>query len=59
MGFSSFPKELLALPEAFARTTGNLVYYKKHDVGGHFAALEQPELLMSDVAEFVERVWQK
>jgi hypothetical protein len=29
----------------------NLVYYKKHNKGGHFAAREQPELLVNDIRE--------
>jgi hypothetical protein len=27
--------------------------------GGHFAALELPELLMGDIEEFVDEVWLK
>jgi hypothetical protein len=35
----------------------NIVFYNVHDRGGHFAALEQPELLWDDVQAFVEKVW--
>jgi microsomal epoxide hydrolase len=35
----------------------NLVYYKTHDKGGHFAALERPEDLWGDVQEFVKVAW--
>jgi microsomal epoxide hydrolase len=34
-----------------------VVFYKVHDRGGHFAALEQPELLWEDVQAFVKKVW--
>jgi microsomal epoxide hydrolase len=33
------------------------VWYKKHDGGGHFAALEKPKELWEDVKEFTEKVW--
>lgn len=31
------------------RAYPKLIYYKKHDKGGHFAAWEQPQLLSEDV----------
>ena len=35
----------------------NLIYYKQHDRGGHFAAWEQPQLLSEDVrATFRKRI---
>jgi microsomal epoxide hydrolase len=34
------------------KLTGNLVWSKIHDRGGHFAALEEPELLLEDVITF-------
>ena len=36
----------------WARTMGNLKFYKRHDSGGHFAAIEKPEVLVSDIREF-------
>ncbi|TKA71164.1 hypothetical protein B0A49_05193 [Cryomyces minteri] len=56
-GYSWFPKELAPLPVSWAATTGNLVYYKRHLEGGHFAAMERPEELLSDVEEFVRLAW--
>ena len=47
---SVFPDELYPAPRSWAeRAYPNLLYYKKHDKGGHFAAWEQPQLLMEDV----------
>ena len=47
---SAFPDELFQTPRSWAeRAYPKLVYYKKHDKGGHFAAWEQPELLSEDV----------
>jgi pimeloyl-ACP methyl ester carboxylesterase len=47
---SVFPDELYPAPRSWAeRAYPNLIYYKKHDKGGHFAAWEQPQLLAGDV----------
>jgi pimeloyl-ACP methyl ester carboxylesterase len=50
VGVSAFPHELYTAPRSWAeKAYPNLVYYKKHDVGGHFAAWEQPQLFSEDV----------
>jgi len=47
---SAFPDELYQAPKSWAeRAYPKLVYYKKHDKGAHFAALEQPQLLSEDI----------
>jgi len=47
---SVFPDELYPAPKSWTeRAYPKLVYYKKHDKGGHFAAWEQPQLLAEDV----------
>lgn len=47
---SAFAEELYQAPRSWTeRAYPKLVYYKKHDKGGHFAAWEQPELLVSDL----------
>jgi pimeloyl-ACP methyl ester carboxylesterase len=47
---SVFPDELYPAPRSWAELAyPKLVYYKKHDKGGHFAAWEQPQLLVEDV----------
>jgi pimeloyl-ACP methyl ester carboxylesterase len=47
---SVFPDELYPAPRSWAeRAYPTLLYYKKHDKGGHFAAWEQPQLLVEDV----------
>jgi pimeloyl-ACP methyl ester carboxylesterase len=49
---SAFPDELYQAPRNWAeKAYPNMVYYKKHDKGGHFAAWEQPELLVQDIRE--------
>ncbi|KAL3298180.1 putative epoxide hydrolase [Colletotrichum asianum] len=57
MGYSWFPYEIVPVPRAWAATTGNLVWYRSHEKGGHFAAMEQPEALLDDVEEFLKQVW--
>jgi pimeloyl-ACP methyl ester carboxylesterase len=47
---SVFPDELYPAPRSWAeRAYPKLIFYKKHDRGGHFAAWEQPALLTEDV----------
>lgn len=56
LGFSWFPREIAPVPRAWVETTGNLVFYRQHDKGGHFAAMEQPRKLWEDVEEFLKSV---
>jgi pimeloyl-ACP methyl ester carboxylesterase len=51
-----FPKEILRTPRAYAATRFNLVRYTRFDRGGHFAALEEPDLLVQDVQEFFRQL---
>jgi pimeloyl-ACP methyl ester carboxylesterase len=47
---SAFPEELYQAPRSWTeRAYPKLIYYNKHDKGGHFAAWEQPQLLVSDL----------
>jgi hypothetical protein len=49
---SAFPDELYQVPRNWAeKAYPNMIYYKKHSKGGHFAAWEQPELLVEDIRE--------
>ncbi|KAK5734510.1 hypothetical protein LTR17_008870 [Elasticomyces elasticus] len=57
LGYSWFPKEIAPIPKAWVSTTANLVWYKQHTAGGHFAALERPQDLLQDIEEFVTAVW--
>ena len=54
VGLSLFPHEIAAPPDAYIRRRfADIVTMSHHKVGGHFAALERPEALASDVAEFL------
>jgi len=49
---SAFPDEVMQTPKSWAeRAYPKLIYYKKHDKGGHFPAWEQPQLLSQDIRE--------
>ncbi|KAJ7166350.1 Alpha/Beta hydrolase protein [Mycena crocata] len=49
LGFSNFPKEVIVVPRGWKKLLGKVVFESEHDRGGHFAAHEQPELLVGDV----------
>ena len=49
VGVSRFPQEIFPFPTDWGHTLGPLVYEKEHDKGGHFAAYETPELIVSDL----------
>lgn len=55
-GYSWFRRELMMAPKEWMAKVGNLVFYKRHDKGGHFAALEQPAALLEDVEEFASKL---
>ncbi|WVQ81624.1 hypothetical protein IAT38_003748 [Cryptococcus sp. DSM 104549] len=58
-GYSLFPREMTPAPVKWAEEVANIVWSKTHDEGGHFAALEVPELLLGDVEDFVKSNWSK
>ncbi|OXH21695.1 microsomal epoxide hydrolase [Cryptococcus neoformans] len=59
LGYSQFPKEIVEIPAEWVKAHSNMVWSKKHKSGGHFAALEKPELLWADIEEFVNSHWEK
>ncbi|KAK8030179.1 hypothetical protein PG993_011470 [Apiospora rasikravindrae] len=53
MSISQFPLDLwYRTPLEWAKRTGNVVSCVRHDRGGHFAALDAPDLLVNDVRAF-------
>lgn len=58
IGYSLFKKEIHPIPRVWAENqVGNLVWFRRHDQGGHFAALERPEEFWEDVRDFAQEVW--
>jgi len=52
LGFSKFPKELPTPPRLYITKGFNLQQWTEMPAGGHFAAMEQPELLANDIITF-------
>jgi len=51
---AAFPDPVfLPTPRGFAEQTYNVVHYTEMPAGGHFAALEQPELMLADLRAFI------
>jgi pimeloyl-ACP methyl ester carboxylesterase len=58
MGYALFPKEINVPPRAWVERNqgGRLIHWTEMPRGGHFAALEQPQLLADDVRAFFRKV---
>ncbi|KAL5333036.1 Alpha/Beta hydrolase protein [Aspergillus crustosus] len=56
-GYSSFYYDLDFSTKREVEATGNLVFYKEHNDGGHFAALECPQHIIADLRELASQEW--
>jgi pimeloyl-ACP methyl ester carboxylesterase len=53
-GVAAFPDPVfLPTPRSFAEKTHDVVHWSDMTSGGHFAALEQPELILADLRAFI------
>ncbi len=50
--YLEFPHEIIRPPRALAERVYNIQRWTSMPRGGHFAALEQPETLASDIRDF-------
>jgi microsomal epoxide hydrolase len=57
LGYSFFAYELVPGIKSILDKETNLVFYKRHERGGHFAALERPADLWEDIEGFVVKAW--
>jgi len=56
-GFAAFPDPVFfPPPRSFAEKTFNIVHWTDMPRGGHFAALEEPELMRADLSAFIATV---
>ncbi len=55
-GCAIFPGEIVKMPESWARNLYNVTRFTRFDRGGHFAALEEPDLFVDDVRAFFRTV---
>jgi len=52
VGYAKFPKELPTPPRSYIEKGFNIQHWTEMDTGGHFAAMEQPNLLAMDITDF-------
>jgi pimeloyl-ACP methyl ester carboxylesterase len=56
-GIAAFPDPVfLPPPRPLAEKTYNIVHWSEMSAGGHFAAMEQPDLLLADLRAFMTKV---
>jgi pimeloyl-ACP methyl ester carboxylesterase len=51
-GYAAFPREIIRPPRSWAERAFAIRRWTEMPVGGHFAALEQPDLLAADIRAF-------
>jgi epoxide hydrolase len=55
-GVARYPKEPLRWPRSWVERQYNVVHWAPMERGGHFAAMEQPDLFVEDLRTFFRRV---
>jgi pimeloyl-ACP methyl ester carboxylesterase len=55
-GVARYPKEILRWPRSWIETQYNVVHWAEMDRGGHFPAMEQPELFVEDLRTYFRMV---
>jgi pimeloyl-ACP methyl ester carboxylesterase len=57
VGASIFPREVPRISKRWAeRRFTNIAQWREHSRGGHFAALEQPDLVLGDIRDLFARI---
>ena len=56
VGCAIFPGEILRMPRSWVETLYNVTHFNEFDRGGHFAAMEEPDLLVGDIRAFFATV---
>lgn len=55
-GLSLFSEDIMLPPYVFVEKNYNLVYFNEVERGGHFPALEVPELFTEEIIKFVKKI---
>lgn len=55
-GVARYPKEVLRWPRSWVEEQYNITHWVVMPRGGHFAAMEQPELFSRDLQDFFRTV---
>lgn len=56
MGIAVFANDFLSIRAFAERDHGNIVHWSEFETGGHFAALEEPDLLAQDISAFFAKL---
>ncbi len=57
VGIAEYPKDVYSFPpERMVNAAYNVVHWNKMPRGGHFAALEEPEMFVNDLVEFGRKI---
>lgn len=56
VGFAKFPKELPTPPRSYIEKSFNVTHWTEMPAGGHFAGMEQPDLLAKDIKDFFKEL---
>ncbi|MBL8956890.1 MAG: epoxide hydrolase [Myxococcaceae bacterium] len=56
-GVAVFPKDGFLTVKRIAAQQNEVVHFNVFEKGGHFAAMEQPEVLVADLRRFFAKVW--
>jgi len=56
VAFAKFPKELPTPPRPYIEKGFNIQQWTEMPAGGHFAAMEQPQLLANDIIDFFAKL---
>ena len=55
-GHAVYPRELLQTPRVWAEQRYNIVHWTEQPRGGHFAAMEEPDLFVAEVREWAREI---
>jgi pimeloyl-ACP methyl ester carboxylesterase len=55
-GVARYPNEVLRWPRSWVERQGNVVYWETMPRGGHFPAMEQPELFVDDLRRYFSTI---
>ncbi|PWN43642.1 alpha/beta-hydrolase [Ceraceosorus guamensis] len=57
-GYTDNPYEIMPAPKEWIRSTvDNFAWYRKHEQGGHFFAMERPAAFVEDVRDCFAEIW--
>ena len=56
VGVGWYPDEIMMARRRWIEAANNVVYWNEADRGGHFAAMEEPDLFIDDVRSFFRLV---